>query len=158
MSGEAQRIVMAGGGTSWQDLALYLIARYVGLKRRSRWPRSTCWTGTTWGSGPSPHCCPSANTDDALINRVQDWVAENYATASPVTHMVQASGLPERTFMRRFREATGLTPLDYVQALRLEEAEADAEKPATSRSRPSPSRSATRTRASSTGCSAARWG
>jgi transcriptional regulator GlxA family with amidase domain len=32
LSGEAQRIVMAGGGSSWQDLALYLIGRYVGLK------------------------------------------------------------------------------------------------------------------------------
>ena len=32
LSGEAQRIVMAGGGSSWQDLALYLIARFVGLK------------------------------------------------------------------------------------------------------------------------------
>ena len=36
--------------------------------------------------------------------------------------MVEVSQLPERSFMRRFREATGLTPLDYVQALRLEEA------------------------------------
>src|SRR5262249_11718953 len=32
LSRESERIVMAGGGTSWQDLALYLIARYVGLK------------------------------------------------------------------------------------------------------------------------------
>src|SRR5262249_29181523 len=32
LSREAQRIVMAGGGTSWQDLVLYLIARFVGIK------------------------------------------------------------------------------------------------------------------------------
>src|SRR5271166_3839304 len=32
LSGEARRIVMAGGGLSWQDLALFLIARFVGLK------------------------------------------------------------------------------------------------------------------------------
>src|SRR5262249_49575854 len=32
LSGEAQRIIMAGGGTSWQDLALYLIARFVGIR------------------------------------------------------------------------------------------------------------------------------
>lgn len=29
LSGEAQRIITAGGGTTWQDLALYLIARFV---------------------------------------------------------------------------------------------------------------------------------
>jgi transcriptional regulator GlxA family with amidase domain len=32
LDGEEHRIIMAGGGTSWQDLALYLIARFVGLK------------------------------------------------------------------------------------------------------------------------------
>ena len=32
------------------------------------------------------------------------------------------SGLPERSFMRRFDHATGMSPLEYVHALRLEEA------------------------------------
>ena len=31
-AGEGQRLVMAGGGTSWQDLGLYLIARLVSLE------------------------------------------------------------------------------------------------------------------------------
>jgi AraC-like DNA-binding protein len=36
--------------------------------------------------------------------------------------MVRLSGLSERIFSRRFVKATGMSPLDYVQALRLEEA------------------------------------
>ena len=36
--------------------------------------------------------------------------------------MAAAAGLPERTFKRRFRQATGSSPLDYVQTLRIEEA------------------------------------
>jgi transcriptional regulator GlxA family with amidase domain len=36
--------------------------------------------------------------------------------------MIGLAGLPERSFMRRFTSATGMTPLDYVHALRLEEA------------------------------------
>ncbi len=36
--------------------------------------------------------------------------------------MVAYSGLPERTFKRRFRAATGFAPLDYLQILRVEEA------------------------------------
>ena len=36
--------------------------------------------------------------------------------------MTKLSGLPERTFIRRFIKATGLSPLEYVHALRLEEA------------------------------------
>jgi transcriptional regulator GlxA family with amidase domain len=36
--------------------------------------------------------------------------------------MVALAGLPERTFKRRFTQATGMSPLDYVHTLRLEEA------------------------------------
>jgi transcriptional regulator GlxA family with amidase domain len=36
--------------------------------------------------------------------------------------MAAISGLPERTFKRRFRKATGFTPIEYVQTLRIEEA------------------------------------
>jgi AraC-like DNA-binding protein len=36
--------------------------------------------------------------------------------------MTKLLGLPERTFIRRFIKATALSPLEYVHALRLEEA------------------------------------
>jgi transcriptional regulator GlxA family with amidase domain len=36
--------------------------------------------------------------------------------------MVERSGLSERTFIRRFRAATGYAPMEYVQTLRIEEA------------------------------------
>jgi transcriptional regulator GlxA family with amidase domain len=36
--------------------------------------------------------------------------------------MIAHSGLAPRTFKRRFRAATGYAPVEYVQALRLEEA------------------------------------
>ena len=36
--------------------------------------------------------------------------------------MVRLSGLAERSFKRRFQQATGMSPLEYVHTLRLEEA------------------------------------
>ena len=36
--------------------------------------------------------------------------------------MLERSGLPRRSFDRRFRLATGYSPREYVQALRMEEA------------------------------------
>src|SRR6185437_14750637 len=48
------------------------------------------------------------------------WIAEHYQEPAPVAAMVRLSGLPERTFKRRFRLATGLSPLEYVHTLRLE--------------------------------------
>ena len=36
--------------------------------------------------------------------------------------MIRISGLSDRTFNRRFAAATGMSPMDYVHTLRLEEA------------------------------------
>jgi transcriptional regulator GlxA family with amidase domain len=122
MSGDAQRIITAGGGTSWQDLALYLIARHVGLKEALEVAKVYMLQWHERGQWPFASLLSFRQMADALINRCQDWIADNYSAPSPVARLVEVSGLPERTVMRRFRDATGLTPLDYVQALRLEEA------------------------------------
>jgi len=122
LSGEAQRIVMAGGGSSWQDLALYLIARHVGLAQAIEVAKVYMLQWHDLGQRPFASLMSFRQTDDAVINRCQAWMAENYGTSSPVAAMIEVSQLPERSFMRRFRHATGMTPLDYVQALRLEEA------------------------------------
>jgi transcriptional regulator GlxA family with amidase domain len=57
-----------------------------------------------------------------VIGRCQEWLADHYREPQPVTRMVAQSGLPERTFKRRFKTATGYAPIGYVQALRIEEA------------------------------------
>jgi transcriptional regulator GlxA family with amidase domain len=64
---------------------------------------------------------PQESTDGP-ISASLDWIAENYATANPVEKMIEQSGLKARTFARRFRDATGLPPIEYIQALRVEEA------------------------------------
>jgi transcriptional regulator GlxA family with amidase domain len=49
-------------------------------------------------------------------------VGDHFSVASPVEEMVGRSRLAERTFKRRFVGATGLTPIAYVQRLRIEDA------------------------------------
>ena len=122
LSGEAQRIIMAGGGSSWQDLALYLIARFVGLKEAIEVARVYMLQWHDLGQQPFASLMYFHQTQDAVINKCQEWIAQNYKAASPVAAMVKVSALAERTFTRRFAEATGMTPLDYVHAHRLEEA------------------------------------
>ncbi len=59
---------------------------------------------------------------DGVIRNCQKWIAENYEQADIVAEVVRQSGLPKRTFDRRFKAATGYSPLAYIQALRIEEA------------------------------------
>jgi transcriptional regulator GlxA family with amidase domain len=122
LSGEAQRIVMAGGGSSWQDLALYLIARFVGLKEAMEVAKVYMLQWHDMGQQPFASLMSLRQTSDAVISGCQEWLAMNYRVQSPVAAMVALSGLPERSFIRRFTKAAGMTPLSYVHALRLEEA------------------------------------
>ena len=60
--------------------------------------------------------------EDVVIEKSQQWIANHYDAPNPIKNMVKQSGLTERTFKRRFKTATGYTPIDYVQTLRIEEA------------------------------------
>jgi transcriptional regulator GlxA family with amidase domain len=122
VSGEGQRLVMAGGGTSWLDLALYLIARSAGIEAAMQVARINLIDWHDVGQQPFARLARSRQVDDAVIARCQTWIAEHYPESAPVAAMVRLSGLPERSFKRRFRQATGMSPLEYVHTLRLEEA------------------------------------
>ncbi len=122
VSGVAQRIVTCGGGTSWLDLALFLIGRFVGLKEALEVSKTYLVDWHEGGQQPFAALLMKKQVSDALIARCQEWIAAHYDQASPVAAMVKQSGIPERSFVRRFRKATGMQPLDYVHALRIEEA------------------------------------
>lgn len=121
-AGEGHRFVMAGGGTSWLDLALYLIARLVNLESAMHVARICLIDWHRDGQQPFARVAKTRQVDDAVIGRCQAYIAESYASTAPVAAMVQLSGLPERSLQRRFKLATGMTPLEYVHALRIEEA------------------------------------
>ena len=74
------------------------------------------------GQQPFARLARSRQVDDAVIARCQTWIAEHYNEQAPVAAMVRLSGLAERSFKRRFQQATGMAPLEYVHTLRLEEA------------------------------------
>ena len=122
VSGEGQRLVMAGGGTSWLDLALYLIARAAGVEAAMQVARVNLIDWHAIGQQPFARLARTRQVEDAVIARSQGWIAEHYDEPSPVAAMACLSGLAERSFKRRFRQATGLSPLEYVHTLRIEEA------------------------------------
>lgn len=122
VSGEGQRLVMAGGGTSWLDLGLYLVARVAGVEAAMQTARVNLIDWHDIGQQPFAALARSRQVDDAVIARCQAWIAEHYDEPAPVTAMVRLSGLAERSFKRRFAQATGMSPLEYVHTLRLEEA------------------------------------
>ncbi|WP_206419851.1 GlxA family transcriptional regulator [Minwuia thermotolerans] len=121
-AGPEHRLVTSGGPGSWEDLALYLVARFAGEEEAQRIARIFVLGDRSDGQLPFSAMGRPRAHDDAVIGACQSWIAANYTESSPVKRMINRSGLAERTFKRRFKAATGYTPVDYVQALRIEEA------------------------------------
>ena len=121
-SGRGQTMLCSGGASSWQDLALLLIAKYGGTDEAIRISKFFLYQWHREGQLPFASMVANKAHGDAAIERCQTWLAQNYERPDIIAELVQRSGLPKRTFDRRFRSATGYSPLAYVQALRIEEA------------------------------------
>lgn len=122
LAAEDDRIVTAGGVSAWHDLAIYLIARFCGYQHAIETAKVFLISGHSEGQSPYSVMTRPMESADGSISECQTWIADNFSATNPVERMVEHSGLNVRTFARRFRAATGFTPIEYVQTLRIEEA------------------------------------
>ena len=122
ISGLREELVCSGASTTWHDLVLYLMARHAGATVAQDVARMFA---LQWHQeGLAPYIVFEGRTDhgDGEIVSAQQWLATHFSVANPVEEMIRRSKLAERTFKRRFASATGLTPIAYVQRLRIEDA------------------------------------
>lgn len=121
-SAASEGVVTSGGTTGWQELALFLITNYGGTQRAAR--AAKVWLMADRGALQAPFASAvrSFPHGDTAVETAQSWIGENYAAENPVAEMTRRSGIPATTFARRFRSATGKSPMEYVQAVRIEEA------------------------------------
>lgn len=122
IAGAREELVSSGASTTWHDMALYLIARYAGATVAQEVARLFALQWHQDGLTPYMIFEGASGHGDSEIQNAQQWLSEHFAVANPVEEMVKRSQLAERTFKRRFSNATGLTPIAYVQRLRIEDA------------------------------------
>lgn len=63
----------------------------------------------------------NTHNDEAII-AVQEWLINHFQSNLLMSEVAARFGLSIRSLNRRFKQATGITPLSYLQALRLEHA------------------------------------
>ena len=121
------RIVTAGGTTSWHDLALHIIARHVNPGEAMRIAQVYLLKWHDDGQLPyAPLVRPQPHAD-AAVRACETWLREHFREPGAVARVVAHARLPERTIKRRFKRATGLALIDYLQNLRIEEAKQQLE-------------------------------
>lgn len=119
---QSGRIVTAGGTTSWHDLALHIIARHVSPGEAMRIAKVYLLKWHDEGQLPYEPLVRQRPHADAVVRSCERWLNEHFREPGAVAGVVGHARIPERTLKRRFKLATGVAIIDYVQNLRLEEA------------------------------------
>jgi transcriptional regulator GlxA family with amidase domain len=116
------RIVTAGGTTSWHDLALHVISRHLSPGEAMRIAKVYLLKWHDEGQLPYESLVRPQPHSDAAARACEAWLAEHFRERNAVAGAVRHARMPERSLKRRFKAATGLTLIDYLQNLRIEEA------------------------------------
>jgi transcriptional regulator GlxA family with amidase domain len=115
-------VVTAGGLMAWLDLGLFVVGRQIGAQAVTELARNLLIDP---GGREQRHYSgfrPRRSHGDTAVMAVQRHVEQNPDADLSVTALAAIARLGDRTFLRRFSVATGLTPGSYVQALRIEKA------------------------------------
>ncbi len=114
--------ICAGGLTAYFDLALRLTARFASSELAASCARVLLLDPGRARQTPYMNLISQPLHGDASIIEAQKWLEKHYARPLCVKELAEAARLGERTLLRRFKKATGRTPREYLQALRIERA------------------------------------
>jgi transcriptional regulator GlxA family with amidase domain len=118
------RVVTSAGIASGIDLALNLVATRHGPATAAAIARTMVVYARRNGDDQQASVLLRHRSHvNETVHRIQDVIESRLADRLSLTDLATLAGCSERTVTRLFGKATGMTPLKYQQALRVERAE-----------------------------------
>ncbi|MFL9843846.1 GlxA family transcriptional regulator [Flavobacterium rhizosphaerae] len=65
---------------------------------------------------------PTDNHGDDLVKKAQEEIHKNYSRAATIEELITDVPTSRRNLVRRFKQVTGITPIEYLQRTRIEAA------------------------------------
>ncbi|MEM5472187.1 helix-turn-helix domain-containing protein [Hoeflea sp. AS60] len=115
-------IVTAGGMMAWVDLGLFFVERWQGIDVLTSTGRDLLVDPGKREQRNYRSFRPNLNHGDETILALQLWMEGQVRNDLSADSLAERARLSGRTFLRRFKAATGSSPNAYVQALRVEKA------------------------------------
>jgi transcriptional regulator GlxA family with amidase domain len=108
-----------GGVHAALDLSLYLVEKFCGHEVAMQSAKAMLIdTPRAWQAGFAIVPLKTEHSDER-ISSVQEWLHQNFSRGLPLDAAARRVGMSVRNFARRFKDATGDSPLMYLQKLRI---------------------------------------
>jgi transcriptional regulator GlxA family with amidase domain len=114
------KVTTAGAAMAQMDLMLSVIARHGDVALAEQCARYMLLEARA--SQARYMAITFLSAADERISRVERWLKDRLNENTPVGAMAAAAGLAPRTFARRLERITGLSPVRFLQRLRIERA------------------------------------
>ncbi|MGV3603462.1 MAG: GlxA family transcriptional regulator [Dyadobacter fermentans] len=119
---EDKGIFTSGGATSSFHLMLYLIQRLCGKDLTLRTAKMFAIDMDREQQTYFGTFAPPQNHGDGLVNMAQRKIEKEYQEGSTIEVLIQDIPASRRNVVRRFKQAIGVTPIEYLQRTRIEAA------------------------------------
>ncbi len=118
----AGKLFCSAGVTSGVEMGIYLLEKIWGVSIAAKVSRHFLMDIPRAPMEFQLALDQQKNHNDSRIHAAQQWLESNFSSDFLLDEVADKVGLSLRSFRRRFKDATGETPMHYLQRIRLETA------------------------------------
>ncbi|WP_201618325.1 GlxA family transcriptional regulator [Psychrobacter urativorans] len=119
---QSGNIFCAAGGSAFYDLALLLIERYCGREISTQVAKTQILDSKRGNQNSYTNVKLYKPHSDPLVKRVQEFIEDNFNQPIQVSDLATMVNITPRTLNRRFQSCVAMRPIEYIQAVRIEQA------------------------------------
>jgi transcriptional regulator GlxA family with amidase domain len=118
---EDDNVICGGAVTAYSNVILAIVRRLAGEELASDTARYLLIDLYRGGQAAyaRERLSPQPLPTDPLVTQARNWIDANYWRPFRVAEVATALGVSERTLNRRFKEATAVPPIRFVQEVRI---------------------------------------
>lgn len=117
----------SGGGTAYWNLLLYLVEKYTDRPTAIHAAKYFVIDMNRHNQSPFVVFSGLKDHEDETIKNAQEYIEQNYQDKMTVDQIAEKFNTTRRTFERRFKKATFLTVVEYIQRVKIEAAKKQLE-------------------------------
>ena len=119
---QSGNIFCAAGGSAFYDLGLLLIERYCGREISTQVAKTQIIDSKRGNQNSYTNVTLHKPHADQLVQQVQEFIEENFKQPIQVSGLAAMVNITPRTLNRRFQSCVAMRPIEYIQAVRIEQA------------------------------------